>query len=227
MKKNHSTCPDLHIPCSSRNYHNVCVSRGSASHKECGARECHVDRAGCSAYSISMRTMCDVAWSLRDNSCNSAEWLIATSATSRILLSLARTRLVSTYRARHPALINSVTTRWVCPAHTGGAARALGLDSVASTVCAGWCSLAQLSVAWCSFVVHEHAQFGQSHKTVLKMFAPLVYFVQPSRKVWITGHVKLINECRSSSNWHILCSAHPFAQSRQWGWILKKLESLG
>ena len=157
----------MHIPCSSRNYHNVCVSRGSASHKECGARECHVDRAGCSAYSISMRTMCDVgarechvdragccaysismrtmcdvACSLRDNSCNSAEWLIATSATSRILLSLARTRLVSTYRARHSALINSVTTRWVCPAHTGGTTRALGLDSVGSTVCAGWCSLA-------------------------------------------------------------------------------------
>ena len=57
----------------------VSVSRGSVSHKECGARECHVDRAGCFAYSLTLRTMC-VACSLRDKSCNFAEWMIATRA---------------------------------------------------------------------------------------------------------------------------------------------------
>ena len=73
----HSLCRGM---CGLRSYHNLCVSRGSVSHTECIVRECHVDRAGCSAYSIAMRTVCDVAYSLRGNSCNFAEWLIATCA---------------------------------------------------------------------------------------------------------------------------------------------------
>ena len=49
------------------------VSRVARYLTECIVSECHVDRAGCSAYSIAMRTVCDVAYSLGGNSCNFAE----------------------------------------------------------------------------------------------------------------------------------------------------------
>ena len=74
------TSRSTHTSRAAREAITTCVSRTSVSYKECLVRECHVDRAGCSAYSIVMRTMCGVACSLRDKSCNFAEWLIATRA---------------------------------------------------------------------------------------------------------------------------------------------------
>ena len=79
-EKNQSVSLSPHIPCRSRSYHNLSVSHRSVSLKECLVFECHVGRAGCFAYSIAMRSMCDVSCSSQDKSCNFAEWLIATRA---------------------------------------------------------------------------------------------------------------------------------------------------